>query len=151
MTRLFPAPACRSYGGDGVAHDDAGPAPCSGSTVYREDGRDQRSPSPVRPDTSTSPESEVIARLAAGASVISMNHVFARDGRALAFVRARGHHAERTRAMGFCLFNNVAVAAAHALTRGLSKVAIVDYNVHHGNGTQWMFYDEPRVLYVSLH
>ena len=111
------------------------------------DGRRVR----LDPDTSTSPESEVIARLAAGASVISMNHVFARDGRARAFVRARGHHAERTRAMGFCLFNNVAVAAAHALTRGLSKVAIVDYNVHHGNGTQWMFYDEPRVLYVSLH
>ena len=102
-------------------------------------------------DTYTSPESEVIARLAAGASVTGVNNVLDRGGRALALVRPPGHHAERTGAMGFCLFNNVAVAAAHALTRGLSKVAIVDYDVHHGNGTQWMFYDDPRVLYVSLH
>ena len=53
--------------------------------------------------------------------------------------------------MGFCLFNNVAIAAAAALARGLSRVAIVDIDVHHGNGTQWMFYDDPRVLYVSTH
>ena len=102
-------------------------------------------------DTYTSPESEAIARLAAGASVSGVNHVLDRGGRAVAFVRPPGHHAERTRAMGFCLFNNVAVAAAHALTRGLRRVAIVDYDVHHGNGTQWMFYDDSRVLYVSLH
>ena len=53
--------------------------------------------------------------------------------------------------MGFCLFNNVAVGAAHALARGTSRIAIVDYDVHHGNGTQWMFYDDPRVVYVSTH
>jgi acetoin utilization deacetylase AcuC-like enzyme len=53
--------------------------------------------------------------------------------------------------MGFCLYNNIAIAAAHALTRGLDKVAIVDYDVHHGNGSQWMFYDDPRVLYLSVH
>ena len=70
---------------------------------------------------------------------------------AFALVRPPGHHAERDRAMGFCLFNNVAVAAAHALARGLERVAIVDIDVHHGNGTQWMFYDDPRVLYVSTH
>ena len=53
--------------------------------------------------------------------------------------------------MGFCLYNNAAVAAAHALERGLERVAVVDYDVHHGNGTQWIFYDDPRVLYLSTH
>jgi acetoin utilization deacetylase AcuC-like enzyme len=102
------------------------------------------------PDTYTSPKSEVIARLAAGAAVGTVEHVLSSDT-AVAFVRPPGHHAERDRVMGFCLYNNIAIAAAHALTRGLDKVAIVDYDVHHGNGTQWMFYDDPRVLYVSVH
>ena len=102
------------------------------------------------PDTYTSPKSEVIARLAAGAAVGTVEHVLG-SGTAVAFVRPPGHHAERDRVMGFCLYNNIAIAAAHALTRGLDKVAIVDYDVHHGNGTQWMFYDDPRVLYVSVH
>jgi acetoin utilization deacetylase AcuC-like enzyme len=53
--------------------------------------------------------------------------------------------------MGFCLYNNIAAAAAHALTLGMERVAIMDYDVHHGNGTQWMFYEDPRVLYVSTH
>ena len=53
--------------------------------------------------------------------------------------------------MGFCLFNNIAVAAAHARARGLARVAIVDYDVHHGNGTQWAFYDDPSVLFISSH
>ena len=66
-------------------------------------------------------------------------------------VRPPGHHAERARAMGFCFFNNIAVAAAHARARGLARVAIVDYDVHHGNGTQWSFYDDPSVLFISSH
>ena len=66
-------------------------------------------------------------------------------------VRPPGHHAERSRAMGFCLFNNIAVAAAHARTLGAARVAIVDYDVHHGNGTQHIFETDPNVLYVSLH
>jgi acetoin utilization deacetylase AcuC-like enzyme len=69
----------------------------------------------------------------------------------MAFVRPPGHHAERDRAMGFCLFNNVAVGAAYARAKGLGRIAIVDFDVHHGNGTQWMFYDDPSVLYVSTH
>ena len=103
------------------------------------------------PDTFTSPQSYDVARLAAGAIVQAVDRTLAGQGRSLALVRPPGHHAEANRAMGFCLFNNVAVAAAHALASGVSKVAIVDYDVHHGNGTQWMFYDDPRVLYVSTH
>ena len=77
--------------------------------------------------------------------------VQARATRAMALVRPPGHHAERDRAMGFCLYNNVAAAAAHALSLGLQRVVVMDYDVHHGNGTQWMFYEDPRVLYVSTH
>jgi acetoin utilization deacetylase AcuC-like enzyme len=70
---------------------------------------------------------------------------------AFSFCRPPGHHATRSRAMGFCLFNNVAAAAQAALAAGLSRVAIVDFDVHHGNGTQDIFYDRPDVLYISTH
>jgi acetoin utilization deacetylase AcuC-like enzyme len=104
-------------------------------------------------DTFTSPESYEVARLAAGAAVAAVDQAL--DGgagaRALALVRPPGHHAERSRAMGFCFFNNIAIAAAHARARGLARVAIVDYDVHHGNGTQWSFYDDPSVLFISSH
>jgi acetoin utilization deacetylase AcuC-like enzyme len=115
------------------------------------------------PDTYTSAESHGIALLAAGAGIDAVERVLdpsvsaARSaGRAdpnavLALVRPPGHHAERDRAMGFCLFNNIAVAAAHARTRGARRVAIVDYDVHHGNGTQHIFEADPTVLYISLH
>ncbi|HEX6216775.1 MAG TPA: histone deacetylase, partial [Vicinamibacterales bacterium] len=71
--------------------------------------------------------------------------------RALVLVRPPGHHAEADRAMGFCLYNNIAVGAAYARSRGCARVAIVDYDVHHGNGTQWIFYEDPTVLFVSSH
>ena len=103
------------------------------------------------PDTFTSPETWEVALLAAGAAVQAAEHAIDTRGTAVALVRPPGHHAERDRAMGFCVFNNVAVAAAAAVARGLSRVAIVDIDVHHGNGTQWMFYADPRVLYVSTH
>jgi acetoin utilization deacetylase AcuC-like enzyme len=103
------------------------------------------------PDTFTSPETEEIAREAAGAVVVAVEHVLQRPGRALVLVRPPGHHAEADRAMGFCFYNSIAVGAAAARATGLSRVAIVDYDVHHGNGTQWMFYDDPTVLFVSSH
>jgi acetoin utilization deacetylase AcuC-like enzyme len=104
-------------------------------------------------DTFTSPDSYDVACLAAGAGVTAVEHVLqgGGDARALVLVRPPGHHAERNRAMGFCLFNTIAVAAAHARARGVSRVAIVDYDVHHGNGTQWAFYSDPSVLFVSSH
>ncbi len=107
-------------------------------------------PSMLDPDTFTSPESHEIALLAAGAAVQAAQHALAGES-AFALVRPPGHHAERDRAMGFCLYNNVAVAAAQAVASGLDRVAIVDIDVHHGNGSQWMFYDDPRVLYLSSH
>jgi acetoin utilization deacetylase AcuC-like enzyme len=103
------------------------------------------------PDTFTSPESYEIALLAAGAAVQAVDHALDAREAAFALVRPPGHHAEREKAMGFCLFNSVAVAAAAAIARGLSRVAVVDIDVHHGNGTQAIFYEDPRVLYVSTH
>jgi len=105
------------------------------------------------PDTYTSPESYDVALLAAGAAVDAVEYAIATnaDPVALALVRPPGHHAERDRAMGFCLFNSVAVAAAHARARGIERIAIVDYDVHHGNGTQHIFERDAHVLYVSTH
>ena len=104
-------------------------------------------------DTFTSPSTYDVACISAGAAVSAVELVLdAKPGaRALAMVRPPGHHAERNRAMGFCFFNNIAVAAAHARARGLGRVAIVDYDVHHGNGTQWSFYADPSVLFISSH
>jgi acetoin utilization deacetylase AcuC-like enzyme len=104
------------------------------------------------PDTYTSPESHEIALLAAGAAVDAVERVMGTTHTAaLAMVRPPGHHAERNKAMGFCLFNNVAVAAAHARASGAGRVAIVDFDVHHGNGTQHTFERDASVLYVSTH
>jgi acetoin utilization deacetylase AcuC-like enzyme len=105
------------------------------------------------PDTPASPRSFDTACLAAGGLLSLLDAVMTgtvRNG--FAFVRPPGHHAERARAMGFCLFNNVAVAAAYARVRyGLKRVLVLDWDVHHGNGTQHMFEHDPGVLFVSLH
>ena len=103
------------------------------------------------PDTFTSPESYEIALLAAGAAIDAARHAHRTRERAIALVRPPGHHAEPDRAMGFCLFNNIAIAAAVLRADGLSRVAIVDIDVHHGNGTQSAFYSDPTVLYISTH
>jgi acetoin utilization deacetylase AcuC-like enzyme len=103
-------------------------------------------------DTFYSARSVAAARAGAGAALVVTDALL--DGRAdfgLALVRPPGHHARSSGAMGFCLLNNVAVAAAHARARGIERVAIVDFDVHHGNGTQEMFYADPSVMFVSLH
>jgi acetoin utilization deacetylase AcuC-like enzyme len=103
-------------------------------------------------DTYVNAMSDEIALLAAGSVVTAVDAVLSGDvGSAFAAVRPPGHHATPSVPMGFCLFNNVAVAATAALERGIERVAIVDWDVHHGNGTQEIFIDDPRVLYVSSH
>jgi acetoin utilization deacetylase AcuC-like enzyme len=104
-------------------------------------------------DTPTSPRSYETARLAAGGYLALIDAVMEqRERNGFAFVRPPGHHAERHRAMGFCLFNNVAVGAAYLRQRyGLDRMLVVDWDLHHGNGTQHMFERDPGVLYVSTH
>ena len=102
-------------------------------------------------DTALNPHTLEAARHAAGAAVLAVDILMRRECRtAFCAVRPPGHHAERNRAMGFCIFNSVAVGAAHALAaHGLERVAIVDFDVHHGNGTEHIFAGDPRVLMVS--
>jgi acetoin utilization deacetylase AcuC-like enzyme len=102
------------------------------------------------PDTAMNPHSLTAARHAAGAVVLATDLALSGECRtAFCAVRPPGHHAERNRAMGFCLFNNVAIGAAHALANGVPRVAIIDFDVHHGNGTEEIFSADPRVLMVS--
>jgi acetoin utilization deacetylase AcuC-like enzyme len=105
----------------------------------------------IDPDTAMCPHSLTAARHAAGALVLATEMVVHGEcTTAFCAVRPPGHHAEHNRAMGFCLLNNVAVGAAHALAAcGIERVAIIDFDVHHGNGTEEIFADDPRVLMVS--
>lgn len=103
-------------------------------------------------DTVVSPRSFEAALRAAGAGVMAVERAVETKQKAFLLVRPPGHHACRARAMGFCLFNNVAVAAAHALEElALDRVLIVDWDVHHGNGTQAAFYGDQSVLFFSMH
>ncbi|MFC1951919.1 histone deacetylase [Chloroflexota bacterium] len=104
-------------------------------------------------DTVMSPNSYDTALYAAGGAIKAVEAVMdGEEASAFALVRPPGHHATPRRAMGFCLFNNVAIAAKYALIRyGLERIFILDFDVHHGNGTQDTYYDNPQVLYVSTH
>ena len=104
-------------------------------------------------DTIASPGSGEAALRAAGALVAAVDTVMAGEAHnAFCAVRPPGHHAEAEQSMGFCLFNNVAIGAAHARgVHGLRRIAVMDFDVHHGNGTQAMFWDEPDMLYTSTH
>lgn len=105
------------------------------------------------PDTSTSAKSWDVARLAAGGVLRAVDLIM--EGKiqnGFALVRPPGHHAEASRAMGFCLFNNIAIGAAHLLEKhGLKRILVVDWDLHHGNGTQHSFFDSDKVLYFSTH
>jgi len=104
-------------------------------------------------ETYALPASLEVARLAAGAAIGAVDAVLSgRADNALAVVRPPGHHATPDRQMGFCLLNNIAIAARHAQSaHGIKKVLILDYDVHHGNGTQDIFYADPSVLFISIH
>ena len=104
-------------------------------------------------DTVMCPHSAEAALRAAGAVCAAVDAVMqGTHQRAFCAVRPPGHHATARHSMGFCLFNSIAVGAAHALAaHGLERVAIVDFDVHHGNGTQDIFWSDPRVLYASTH
>ena len=103
-------------------------------------------------DTKVSPASNDVARLGAGAAMAAVDAVLSGEyDNAFVAMRPPGHHATPDTAMGFCLFNNVAVTARHAQTRGIERVAILDFDVHHGNGTQDIFYEDASVFFCSLH
>ncbi len=103
-------------------------------------------------DTYSAPKSVDAAKSAAGGAVGLVDALVERRAlRGVGLLRPPGHHARPDGAMGFCLLNNVAIAAAHALARGVPRVLVLDFDVHHGNGTQEMFYARPEVLFVSLH
>lgn len=105
------------------------------------------------PDTSTCADSYETALLAAGGFMNALDRVVeGTAANAFAFVRPPGHHAEAGRAAGFCIFNNVAIGACHAMKKhGMKRILIVDWDLHHGNGTQHTFYEDRRVLYFSTH
>jgi acetoin utilization deacetylase AcuC-like enzyme len=107
----------------------------------------------VDADTSMSPGSFEAALRGAGGAVCAVNEVITKKARnAFVAIRPPGHHAETARAMGFCFFNNAAIAARHAQKEhGLGRVALVDFDVHHGNGSQDIFWADPTVLYCSTH
>ncbi|MEW6096280.1 MAG: histone deacetylase [bacterium] len=108
----------------------------------------------IDPDTQICSKSYEVALLAAGGVISAIDAVVAgkKVKRAFALIRPPGHHAEPDKGMGFCIFNNIAIGAKYAQNKyGIKKILIIDFDVHHGNGTQLVFYNDPTVLYSSIH
>ena len=104
------------------------------------------------PDTSSNPFTYEAAMRGSGGFISSIDKVLMGDiNYSFAFPRPPGHHAEAYKAMGFCFFNHVAVGASHLLSKGFERILIIDWDIHHGNGTQHIFYDNPNVLFFSIH
>ena len=125
----------------------------SAAYIQQVESSASRDHSHLDPDTYTCRQSAEVARLAAGGLLDLTDAVMKGELHAgLALVRPPGHHAEYERAAGFCIYNNIAIAARMALrNHNIKKLLIMDWDLHHGNGTQWSFYDDPSVLYVSTH
>jgi acetoin utilization deacetylase AcuC-like enzyme len=143
LVRLAPTPAnnediARCHREDLIYHLES---LCQGGETY------------VDVDTRVSPHSFEVARLAAGAAVTAVDTVMREEGgRAFCIIRPPGHHATITTAMGFCLFNNAGIGARYAQAKyGVERVLIIDWDVHHGNGTQEIFWTDPTVFYFSTH
>jgi histone deacetylase 6 len=120
--------------------------------VFRIDATAQSAFAQLDPDTYACADSAAAARLAAGGLVdLTLGTLAGQWDNGFAALRPPGHHAEADAAMGFCLFNNVAIAARAALSAGARRVLIVDWDLHHGNGTQNTFWNDPRVVYFSAH
>lgn len=121
--------------------------------IARIEGTDGKDVVHLDPDTSTNRFTWGAAKLAAGSAIVCADEVMrGKCKNAFAFVRPPGHHSERGRAMGFCIFNNIAIAADWLIrTKKAERVAIVDFDVHHGNGTQHAFYSRDDVLFISAH
>ena len=112
----------------------------------------ERGGGPIDLDTVASAGSWKAALHAAGGAVHAAERLIGEGGFAFCGLRPPGHHSERDRAMGFCLFNNVAIAAAHSIAElGVERVMVLDWDVHHGNGTQGIFYDDPGAFFFSMH
>src|SRR5436309_4948113 len=121
--------------------------------IYHIESLCERGETAVDEDTRISPDSFQVARLAAGAAVAAVDAAMREDGgRAFGVIRPPGHHATASTAMGFCLFNNAAIGARYAQAKyGIERVLIIDWDVHHGNGTQEIFWQDPTVFYFSTH
>lgn len=142
---IYAAPRVATHEEIALIHD-----PAYISSIAATDGKMQRR---LDPDTVTSPKSYEAACLAAGGVLQLADMLFAGEiQNGFALVRPPGHHAERNKAMGFCLFNNIAIGARYLEKKyGLKRIAIVDYDLHHGNGTQHSFYEDSSILYFSTH
>jgi acetoin utilization deacetylase AcuC-like enzyme len=143
---------CREATYQPLAEDDLA-AVHSRAQIERVKRAAERGGGMLDPDTVVSPASFLVALAAAGACCAAVDAVLqATDRNALCLVRPPGHHATPTQSMGFCLFNNIALAAHRAKSRHqLSRILVVDWDVHHGNGTQDIFYEDPQVMFYSIH